>query len=82
MLPAKWLSISFSVVDVICGGFCYQGNKIELAAAKTTVCSQTRWRKDGNLRKKLVSCSQNKQHLNQPEVYQAQMWYPCSLSKG
>ena len=53
MLRAKLLSISFSVIDVICRGFCYQGNKIELVAAKTTVCSQTRCRKDGNLRKNL-----------------------------
>ena len=53
MLRAKLLSISFSVVDVICGFFCCQGNKNELVAAKTTVCSQTRWRKDGNLRKNL-----------------------------
>ena len=53
MLRAKLLSISFSVVDVICRGFCYQGNKIELVAAKTTVCSQTRWRKDGKLSKNL-----------------------------
>ena len=50
-LRVKLLSISFSVVDVICRGFCYQGNKNELVAAKTTVCSQTRWRKDGKLRK-------------------------------